>query len=211
MKKTAGVVAIMLAMTIILSACSNETKNTDTNTAPSENQTEVSQTEPEDAAPKANVMIEQGNPLSINLADIAEASDDTFNAWIKISTMYDPDLSMYVSDLVPAGTTGIVVDFTVSDMDVDEATLYWCYELTSGENTISLWDNTSPAEKLTIKEDGSYRMVFDAEKALGGPIDAIGSLQIVFPGLSETTTTKFTVTSAGYLDSSMNVSDFKAK
>ena len=71
--------------------------------------------------------------------------------------------------------------------------------------TIAKATNLKPAVKLGKKFE------IDAEKALGGPIDAIGSLQIVFPGLSETTTTKFTVTSAGYLDSSMNVSDFKTK
>ena len=116
---------------------------------------------------------------------------------------------MYSSDSVPEGATGIVVDFTVSGMDVDEATLYWCYELVSGGETLSVWDDTSPADKLTINGDGSYRMVFDAEKALGGTIDSICSLQIVFPGISETTTTSVTVDSAGYVDSSMNISDFQ--
>lgn len=107
---------------------------------------------------------------------------------------------MYNSDSVPAGTTGVVVDFEVSGMDIDESELHWCYELVSGEDTVSLWDESSPADKLTIKEDGKYRMVFDAQKALGGTLDSIGSLQIVFPGFDETTETKVKVLSAGYTD-----------
>ena len=204
MKRKICIVAAVMTMVVMCSACSNGKKDADTTSEP----TKAVESTSEYQAPTPRAMISQGNPLSINLAEISELNNEAYNAWIKISTMYDPLLSMYCSDLVPAGTTGIVVDFTVSDMDVEEATLYWCYQITTGENTISVWDNSSPADKLTIKGDGSYRMVFDAEKALGGPIDAIGSLQIVFPGITDTSTTKFTVTAAGYLDSSMNVADF---
>ncbi len=158
--------------------------------------------------PKANRMVEQGNPLSVKLSDIAEESGDTFNAWIKISTAFDPELSMYQSDMIPEGTKGIVVDFTVEGMDIDGTVMYWCYQITSGGESISLWDDTSGADKLTVDGNGSYRAVFDAQKALGGDIDKIESLQLVFPGISETTSTVVTVDYAGYIDGSMDLSDF---
>lgn len=130
-------------------------------------------------------MTEQGNPLEVNLAEIAEENDGEYKAWLKISTAYDETLSMYNTDSVPAGTTAIVVDMEISGMDISDTTLYWCYELTSGEDQISVWNDSSLSDKLTVNGDGKYRMVFDAKKALGGTIDNIGSLQIVFPGFDE--------------------------
>lgn len=209
MRKIICVMAAVMTAALLFSACSNGESNGETSGPAGESVSADAKESGADSTSKANSMILQGNPTTINLAEIAEESEDTYNAWIKISTIYDPELSMYSSDSVPEGTTGIVVDFTVSGMDVDEATLYWCYELVSGGETVSVWDDTSPADKLTINGDGSYRMVFDAEKALGGTIDSICSLQIVFPGISETTTTSVTVDSAGYVDSSMNISDFQ--
>ncbi len=209
MRKIICVMAAVMTAALLFSACSNGESNGETSGPAGESVSADAKESGADSTSKANSMILQGNPTTINLAEIAEESEDTYNAWIKISTIYDPELSMYSSDSVPEGATGIVVDFTVSGMDVDEATLYWCYELVSGGETLSVWDDTSPADKLTINGDGSYRMVFDAEKALGGTIDSICSLQIVFPGISETTTTSVTVDSAGYVDSSMNISDFQ--
>ncbi len=209
MRKIICVMAAVMTAALLFSACSNGESNGGTGGTVGESVSADAKESGTDSTSKANSMILQGNPTTINLAEIAEESEDTYNAWIKISTIYDPELSMYSSDSVPEGATGIVVDFTVSGMDVDEATLYWCYELVSGGETLSVWDDTSPADKLTINGDGSYRMVFDAEKALGGTIDSICSLQIVFPGISETTTTSVTVDSAGYVDSSMNISDFQ--
>lgn len=214
MKKRWFISVLTVTAAILLSSCSNDSVNDGT-----EDVTKGTVLNEQTSAPEqtlgegkpATAMREQGNALSINLSEIAEESDDTYNAWIKISTVYDPELSMYESDSIAAGAKGVVVDFTVSDMDIDEATLYWCYELNAGGATVSLWDDTSKAEKLTVKGDGSYRMVFDAQKAVGGTIDSVGSLQIVFPGVPENTTTKFTVTSAGYVDSSMEISDFQTK
>ena len=57
-------------------------------------------------------------------------------------------------------------------------------------------------------ETKGSKMVFDAKKALGGTIDKIGSLQIVFPGFDETTGTKVKVISAGYLGGDADISDY---
>ena len=62
--------------------------------------------------------------------------------------------------------------------------------------------------EISEENDGKYRMVFDAKKALGGTIDNIGSLQIVFPGFDEKTATKVKVISAGYLGGDADISDY---
>lgn len=144
--------------------------------------------EPSGPSLTAVSMLRQGNPTSIALADIVE----TDKAWIKISTQFDKELSMYECSSLELDTIAIAVTFTVSDFDCGESTLYWGYQLISGGETYSVWDGTSPADTLTITEDGKYMMVFDAQKALGGTIDTIESFQIVFP-CGETTTAKVSV------------------
>jgi len=184
-------------------SCSSQTTtiitgSSSTSSSSSEATDTSSETESESAAPIAlTALKEQGNPLSIKLADIVEeGSDNSWKAWIKVSTQYDPELSVYSYDLIPENTEGIIVEFTVSGMDTDSATLYWCYQLETADGTTSVWDTSSPADTLTITGDGTYTMVFDAEKALGAPISVVDSLQIVFPNLTETTTTNFTFTGA---------------
>lgn len=206
-----GAVCALTAFSMI--GCSNSKGQDETNNTV-ENQGEVNneKTEPETETEKADSalisMREQGNPLEVNLSEIAEEGADTYNAWLKISTAYDDTLSMYSVDSIAAGTKAVVVDFTVSGMDIDEAVLYWCYEITYDGNTISLWDDSSAADKLTITGDGTYRMVFDANKALGGDIESVGSLQIVFPGFDDLTETKVTVLSAGCLGQDAVVDDY---
>ncbi|MDD6234854.1 MAG: hypothetical protein PUB17_06725 [Lachnospiraceae bacterium] len=203
MKKIIMGCTVMAAIALMSTACSNQNK-----TAKEVDTTAVEETITEQEQQSLKKMTEQGNPLEVNLAEIAEENDGEYKAWLKISTVYDELLSMYNSDSVPAGTTAIVVDMEISGMDISETTLCWCYELTTGENLISVWDDSSASDKLTVKEDGRYRMVFDAKKALGGTIDKIGSLQIVFPGFDETTGTKVKVISAGYLGGDADISDY---
>lgn len=152
---------------------------------------EVQPEEPAGPVLTAVEMVKQGNPTSINLADIAE----TDKAWIKISTQFDKDLSMYMYDTIPSGTCAIAVKFTISDFDCGESNLYWGYQLISGGETYAVWDGTSVADTLTVTDNGKYMIVFDAQKAIGGNIDTIESFQLVFPCGSESTTTKVSVNS----------------
>lgn len=185
---------------ILLTACGSSSNDTATDTVQesgsvADNTGDInSENEQTASIASAVEMKEQGNPTSIYLADIMETSNDAYAAWIKISTQFDSELSMYSYDTMATGTEAIVVEFTVKDFDETEATLYWGYQLSSGGTSFSVWDGTSPADTLTITEDGSYKIVFDAEKALGGPIETIESFQLVFPAQSETTTTKVSVT-----------------
>ena len=205
-KKIIG--SIMVAAVALMAvACSNQS-NDGGETVKTQVTEQEQTTAEEKTGTELRKMTEQGNPLEVDLSEIAEKSGDGYNAWLKISTVYDETLSMYNIDSVPAGTTGIVVDFEISGMDIDKSELHWCYEIVSNGETVSLWDTSSPADKLTITEDGKYRMVFDAQKALGGTIDSIGSLQIVFPGFDETTSAKVKVTSAGYTDALAQDWDF---
>lgn len=151
---------------------------------------------PTPQAASARSLKEQGNPTKIYLADIVEGKGDDWKAWIKVSTAFDPTLSVYSYDLIPENTEGFVVNFKVKDMDCSEQTMYWCYQFKTASGTVSLWDDTSAADQLTITGDGTYQFVFDAIKAIGEPILQVESLQIVFPGLTENTTTIVELTGA---------------
>ncbi len=153
----------------------------------------------------------QGNPTEINLVDIVEEGDTDWKAWIKMSTAFDPTLSVYNNFSFPASTQAVVVTFNVSDMDCEQQDMYWCYQLITADGTVSLWDDTSSADKLTITGDGKYQFVFDATKALGTPIQTVESLQMVFPGLTETTTTKVELLSAVAYDNTEDISKLVSK
>lgn len=151
---------------------------------------------PTPQAASAVSLKKQGNPTKIYLAEIAEGKGDDCKAWIKVSTAFDPTLSVYSCDLIPENTEGFVVNFKVKDMDCGEQTMYWCYQFKTASGTVSLWNDTSAADKLTITGDGTYQFVFDAIKAIGEPIVQVESFQMVFPGLSEDTTTIIELTGA---------------
>lgn len=164
--------------------------------APTPEPTATSTPTPTPGPVSARSLKEQGNPTKIYLADIVEGKGDDWKAWIKVSTAFDPKLSVYSYDLIPENTEGFVVNFKVKDMDCGEQTMYWCYQFKTASGTVSLWNNTSAADQLTITGDGTYQFVFDAIKAVGEPILQVESLQMVFPGLTEKTTTIVELTGA---------------
>ena len=181
MKKTL-ILILTGIMTMTLMACGSGEKKEAGTTA--EDGTTV---EEQDASVSAVAMREQGNPLSIDLADIVEISEDgSCGAWVKLSTKFDPELSMFSTDTLAPETVALVVDFAVTDLDVEEATLMFQYQLVNGEMTYSVWDESSAADKLTITEDGKYRMVFDTKLTTDGALTEIDSFQLVFPCASET-------------------------
>lgn len=165
----------------------------------------------ENVAASAKKLLEQGNPKKINLVDIVEGSGDDWKAWIKISTAFDPTLSVYSTDSFPSETKAVVITFSVSNMDCEQQDMYWCYQLATADGSVSLWNDTSAADKLTVTGDGKYQFVFDATKALGGAITGVESLQIVFPGLTETTTTVVELESAIALTDEADISLYESK
>ena len=168
-------------LTLSLAGCGN---SADTSAESSPVATEAPTAPP---AP-GTALLKMGNPASIMLADIAEETGDAANAWVKVATAFDPELTIYDVTSMPADTIGIAVTFQVSDFDLGEATLYWCYQLKTADGTVSVWDTSSPTDTITITEDGKYRLVFDANPALGGPIAQIESFQMVFPCTTTTAT-----------------------
>lgn len=199
MKKLQLLGIFLLTATLFTACASNDTASSDaTLESVVEESVEATPTpEPVEEKPaSAKNMIMQGNPSTIYFADIAEASGDTFNAWIKVSTQFDPELSVYSYDTMPAGTTAIIVDFTINDPEIEDATVYWAYSLKTASESFSVWDGTSPADTLTLEGSGTYRLVFDAEKALGAPIETIESFQFVVPCLTDTCDTSITLKNA---------------
>ena len=196
--------SIMMVMGLACGCGKEEKKETQQTEKTSEKATEE---EKKDATSEV-ALNKQGNPLEVALVDIVEEDTDDWKAWIKISTLYDPELSMYSSDLIPQNTQAIVVTFTVSNMDCEAQEMYWCYQLGAVGETVAVWDNTSPADKLMVDGDGTYTFVFDANKALGAPIDTVESFQMVFPGLTETTTTTVKVKSAVAITNASDVANY---
>lgn len=195
--KLRKLLCMMAVAVLALTACGSKDKGEDKDTQSTvedagQDATGTDEKDTESEAPKAASavrLVEQGNPKKINLVDIVEDGGDDWKAWIKISTAFDPELSVYSCDMVPENTAAVVVTFKVSNMDCTEQNMYWCYQLATADGTVSLWDNTSLADQLTVTGDGTYQFVFDATKALGAPISKVESLQMVFPGLTETTAT----------------------
>ena len=205
--KLRKLLCIMVVATCFLTGCSsNEEAEKETETKA---KTEAETDNKETAVGKK--LLEQGNPKAINLLDIVEEDDTDWKAWIKVSTAFDPTLSVYSTDSISTGTQAVVVTFNVSNMDCEQQDMYWCYQIITADGTVSLWDDTSAADKLTITGDGKYQFVFDATKALGGPIQTVESLQMVFPGLTETTTTKVELVSAVALDNADDIAKFQSK
>lgn len=187
--------ALVLALGLALTGCGNASDSSSDSQSQDQNlqsEQDISQEEVEETPASASTLLPQGNSTSVYLSEIAEDNPDGYNAWLKISTQFDPDLSMYSYDSAPADSVALIVDFSVSGYDLGSSTLYWGYQLISGGDTYSVWDGSSPADTLTITQDGSYRMVFDAATALGGTIETIESFQLVFP-CSEDTDTKVTI------------------
>lgn len=129
----------------------------------------------------ATPMLKQGNLTSFNLNTIAETNKAEI--YIKISTQFDPDLSMYDYSSMPEGTKAIAVTYDISGFDQGSAPMYWCYQLQGGDYTaksLSCWDASSPTDKITVDADGRYMLVFNAKAALNGDLTLIESLQMVF-------------------------------
>jgi len=199
---------------ILLAACGAKEQEADPTptVAPTETPTPeptaTSTPTPTPGPASARSLKEQGNPTKIYLADIVEGKGDDWKAWIKVSTAFDPKLSVYSYDLIPENVEGFVVNFKVSDMDCGEQTMYWCYQFKTASGTVSLWNNSSAADQLTIAGDGTYQFVFDAIKAIGEPILQVESLQMVFPGLTEKTTTIVELTGAKAVTDAADLSFF---
>ncbi len=213
--KTKKLLVMLCFALILLAACGGKEQEADPTptVAPTETPTPeptaTSTPTPTPGPASARSLKEQGNPTKIYLADIVEGKGDDWKAWIKVSTAFDPKLSVYSYDLIPENTEGFVVNFKVKDMDCGEQTMYWCYQFKTASGTVAVWNTSSTADQLKITGDGTYQFVFDAMKAVGEPIVQVESLQMVFPGLTEKTTTIVELTGAKAVTDVADLSFFK--
>lgn len=145
----------------------------------------------------AAAMIRSGNPDTVKLNAQDVYMEDTSISWVKIATIWDPELILYDASSFVQGSKAVAVTFTVSDMDVEPTTCYWNYMVVDSQgNEISCWDTSYQTDDVEITGDGKYQMVFDCSKVEGGEVAELKSLQLVFPGMKADTTTKVKVSEA---------------
>lgn len=192
MRKRTLAVLLMTALSVsCLGGCGGEQKEQTEATVTGEN------TEKEESKSSAAFMIRTGNPdtVSLNAQDVY--MEDTSISWVKIATIWDPELILYDATSFVQGSKAVAVTFEVSGMDVDPTTCYWNYMIADSEgNEISCWDTSYQTDDVEITGDGRYQMVFDCSKVEGGDVAELKSLQLVFPGMKADTTTKVKVTEA---------------
>lgn len=142
-------------------------------------------------------MSRTGNSDTVNLNAENVYMKDTSISWVKIATIWDPELILYDASSFVQDSKAVVVTFEVSDMDVEPTTCYWNYMILDSEgNEISCWDTSYRTDDVEITGDGKYQMVFDCSKVEGGEVAEIKSLQLVFPEMKADTTTKVKVLEA---------------
>lgn len=121
---------------------------------------------------------------------------DTFS-YVKIATIWDPELTLYDAETFVQDSKAIAVTFEVSNMDVEPLTCYWNYMVVdSDENEIACWDTKYQTDDIEITGDGTYQIVFDYSKVEGGVVAGLKSLQLVFPTKKADTTIQVKVTDA---------------
>lgn len=191
-KRTLAVLLTLAVSVSCFSGCGSE-KGDETKKAA----TESGAKEEEERKSSAVSMLRTGNPdtVSLNAQDVY--MEDTSISWVKIATIWDPELILYDATSFVQGTKAVAVSFEVSDMDVEPTTCYWNYMIVDSQgNEISCWDTSYQTDDVEIAGDGSYQMVFDCSKVEGGEVAELRSLQLVFPGMKADTTTKVKVVEA---------------
>lgn len=174
-----------------LSGCgSKDTDKQDTSAEASAEPTEEVKTTAVALTRTANL-----NTVSLNGEDVY-MEDDTFS-YVKIATIWDPQLTLYDAESFVKDSKAIAVTFEVSNMDVDPLTCYWNYMVVdSSGKEISCWDTKYKTDDIQITGDGKYQIVFDYSKVEGQEVAGLKSLQLVFPTKKADTTMKVKVTDA---------------
>lgn len=190
------ILAAVLVLTVsagCIVGCGNAQKNDTSKQTNSESTSESS----EKKETSAVSLLRTGNSDTVDLNKKDVIDPETLISWVKIATIWDPELTLYDASSFVQGSKAIAVTFEVSDMDVESMTCYWNYMVADAEGTeISCWDTNYQTDDVEISGDGKYQMVFDYSKVEGGDVSEIKSLQIVFPGMKTDTKMKVKVTEA---------------
>lgn len=192
--------AVLCILALSLSACgsagdSTPSENSVTDTTDSSS--EAASSETAENASTAISMQTTGNSAATVLSGKDIIDPETMISWVKVATIWDPELTIYSADSFAQGSKAIAVTFEVSDMDLDSMKCYWNYMVFDSEDTeISCWDENYKTDDIVIEEDGKYQMVFDYSKVEGGDVAGLKSLQLVFPEMKEDTKTTVTLLDA---------------
>ncbi len=200
MKKKYLAVMIAAIMIFNLTGCGSSESSTGGNTATS--QSDVSSQEEGTVSNSDSTAIPMqttGNPAAFHLNNpegVLDPSDGS--SWVKIATIWDEELTVYSADSFAQNSVAIAVTFDVTGLDKKSQKCYWNYQVLDADGKeIQCWDDSYKTDEITITEDGTYQMVYDYSKVTDdGVLTGLQSLQLVFPKMSESTTTVVTLTDA---------------
>ena len=193
-----GILVAVMAMSM-MGCSSNEGKDTigtDKQDVASDNKQDETEEEEKTTAVS---MRTTGNPAEIELNNSEGILDPKKgSSWVKIATIWDENLTIYDADSFEADSVALAVTFDVSGLDKEMQKCYWNYQVLDKEgNEVMCWDESYKTDDIEITEDGTYQMVYDYKEVTDdGIIHGLESLQLVFPEIEKTTTTKVTVKEA---------------
>lgn len=180
----------------VLTGCGNSKSEDASSTTTQEKSDEKSSEE--DVKSSAVAMTRTSNPTMFVLNNAEGVFDEKKeSSWVKIATIWDPELTPYDAESFTQGSKAIAATFDVSGLDISDMTCYWNYMVADSAGAeYECWDTSYTTDDLKITEDGKYQMVFDFSKLETADVAEIKSLQIVFPGTSQATTMKVDVKDA---------------
>lgn len=180
----------------VLTGCSNG-KSADTSSGSSQEQSSEADDEKK-VDSTAVALTRTANPTTFDLNNAEGVYDETKgSSWVKIATIWDPELTPYDAESYTQGSKAIAATFQVSGLDISDMTCYWNYMVADSAGTeYECWDDKYTTDDIKLTEDGTYQMVFDFSKLETADVAEIKSLQLVFPGTSTATTMKVEVKDA---------------
>ena len=162
-KRTLAVLLTLALSASCLGGCGSSEKDDETKVAVNSEESDGK----EESKTSAVSMIRTANSdtISLNAQDVY--MEDTSISWVKIATIWDPELILYDATSFVQGSKAVAVTFEVSGMDVDPTTCYWNYMIADSEgNEISCWDTSYKTDDVEISGDGKYQMVFECSKVV---------------------------------------------
>lgn len=192
---------LVLGMTIVLigamlSGCGKNSDKKKNVSVTSEQSQQKKSSQNENSSAVAMKRTSNSNLIPLNNAE-GIYDEKKGSSWVKIATIWDPELTLYDTESYVKDTKAIAVTFNVTGLDIKDMKCYWNYMIADSQgNEISCWDTNYKTDDVKIEKDGTYQMVFDVSKVDGGDVAELKSLQLVFPDTSTATTMKVKVTDA---------------
>lgn len=75
------------------------------------------------------------------------------SSWVKIATIWDPELTLYDTESYVKDTKAIAVTFDVTGLDIKDMKCYWNYMIADSQgNEISCWDTNYKTDDVKIEK-----------------------------------------------------------